>query len=113
MYGVDVAPPEQIVQELNCPRCNAVAHLRAADVGSALGTTVDGDTDVLWLVVKCPKCKLERTAGFTTKRAMQVYRRRMALVERLEGTEDEARRQKLAAVIERLDMEHGVYELGL
>lgn len=82
----------KILRTLNCPRCNAIAQLRVM--------REVGESCILYVV--CDKCKLEQYFGITTRKAVSLITEEERLLERLENTTSEAKKNKIRARIQRI-----------
>jgi len=70
----------KIIRNEDCPRCGAIASVRVDESGEDPPLP-----DVVMLRLVCPKCKLERAAGMTTKAVLRLEKRERALLTALKA----------------------------
>lgn len=83
---------EQIIYgEQNCPRCNAIAQLRAHPHESGM----------VELRLDCPKCKMSKFIKLTTQRFLKLEKKEEKYLKMLEKATDGAQRRWLLRMLER------------
>jgi len=93
---------QKILREISCPRCNAIAQERLEDRDNAV---------VIQLV--CPKCKLKRNLGITTRKALKLKKRQKKLRESLSRAKNQRDRSNIQKKIEFLEREINLSETGI
>ena len=93
---------QKIIQKISCPRCNAEAQLRAED-----------RNEYVIIMLQCPKCKLERRVGLTTRKALNLKKRRLKLEKRLEQAKSPAIRKQIEVKIKYVDERARKAEVGI
>jgi transcription elongation factor Elf1 len=94
----------QILEEKNCPRCNAVAKVRAR---------VRGDSNVAMKILTCDKCRLIDFQGLTT----QQFLNDIPLIRKLERYKERAvtagEKIKIEKRIEKIKERSELSDIGL
>jgi C4-type Zn-finger protein len=92
----------QIIRHEDCPNCGASATVRIDDSGEE--PPVEG---VVMLTLVCPKCKIRRAHGMTSKAVLILEKKERNALRHLEEAPTERERRKirarLADVRERLE----------
>jgi ssDNA-binding Zn-finger/Zn-ribbon topoisomerase 1 len=92
---------KRIYGESHCPRCNAIAQLRAFDT----------ETVMVELRLVCPKCRLSKYVKMTTQKSLDLEKKEKKLLDLLERANSPQRRNALLKQIEKTRREKLVTEV--
>lgn len=81
-----------VIEELHCPRCNAIAQRRIV--------AEHGNDCIVYIV--CSKCKLNQYSGITTRKAITLMMKEKILVKDLEEANSEQARIRLRGRLKRI-----------
>jgi len=84
---------QKILNEINCPRCNAIAQERLEDRTEGYAIII------LW----CEKCRLRRNLGVTTRKALRLRKRQKRLRSLVNQTKSPLTKRRMIREIALLD----------
>lgn len=93
---------QKVLQEVNCPRCNAIAQERLED-----------RENFVIIMLVCDKCKLTRNLGLTTRKALKLKKRQIKLRKSLNQERNQRTRAILQSRLQKLEREIQKAEIGI
>lgn len=93
---------QKVIRNISCPRCNAIAQERYEDRDKTV-------IIILW----CNKCKLKKSLGLTTRKAIRLRKRQTELRELVNQTRNPRTRAILAKRLQNLERQVYKAEIGL
>ncbi len=91
-----------IYGESNCPRCNAIAQLRAFPIE---------ETNMVQLRLVCSKCKLSKLEKVTTQKFLDLDRKEKKYLKLLQTTQPGRRKDEILKRIQKIRREKYVSEV--